>query len=152
MKKTRRKLRWLQFTSLLFLLAPIGAVIGINAPEYFKVQKGYVVAQYLEVSIGAILAISTGAMLLVGKTKPLKGSRGLLIALALSVLLKAIINDLVLILAALSLGSVVYSAFQPKINDMKEIFKEERKANIQAQAHFNVKEERENKIVRSGSV
>lgn len=138
MKKTKRKLRWMQFFSIFFLVAPIGGVICYNAPEYFKVQQGFIMPQYLEVSIGAILAISTGVLLVLGKTKPLKGSRGLLVGLALSIFLKTVLNDLILILAALSAGSLIHNAFQPKIADMKETFKYEKQANIQAKAMQNV--------------
>lgn len=154
MKKTKKKIRWLQFFSIFFLISPVISVVGINAKHYFTVNPGYtkVMPQYLEVGLGAILSGIGGGLLVLGKTKPLKGSRGLLFALILAILLKAIISDLILILASLSLGSVIYSAFQPKITEMKEIYKEERQATTQAKAMQNVLEEMDKKRSLIGRV
>lgn len=153
MKKTRTKIRWFKTGAYTLLLAPILTVIGINAPDYFKVQTGYIMPQYIEVGLGAILATAGGVLLLMGKTKPLKGSRGLIFATVIVILLSAIINDLVLILVALTGGSLLYSAFQPKINELQEIYKVERNAGIQATATKNVMQELEQeKATRTGRV
>lgn len=140
MKKTKKKLRWLQFFSFFGLLAPIVTIVAVNAESYFSVQPGMtkVIPQYVEVGMGAILAGVGGGLLLLGKTQPLKGSRGLLFGLLLAVLLKAIIGDLILILGGLTVGSLIHSAFKPAIETTKQILKYEEQAKIQADALGNV--------------
>ena len=80
-------------------------------------------------------------MLALGKTNLLKGNRLFIFLLALSILLKAILNDIILILSAVTIGSLIHGAFQPKILELKEIYKAERDAGIQAQAMKNVYKE-----------
>jgi ribose/xylose/arabinose/galactoside ABC-type transport system permease subunit len=128
-----KKIRVYKALSWLVLLAPITAVFCINASDYFTLENGLLgIPQGYQVSIGVIASLGCGILLATGKTNLFKGSRGFLIGLVLAVLLKAIINDIILILGALTVGSVGYGLFQPKINDLKEIYKEERSATIQA--------------------
>jgi len=138
MKTTKKKLRRLQFWSIFLLFAPIIGVIGYNAKDYFSLEKGFVFPQAVEVGSGIVLASVFGVLLALGKTNLLKGNRLFIFLLALSILLKAILNDIILILSAVTLGSIIHSAFQPKILELKEIYKAERDAGIQAQAMKNV--------------
>lgn len=141
MKSTKKKLRRLQFWSIFLLFAPILGVIGFNAKDYFSLEKGFVFPQAVEVGSGIVLASVFGVLLALGKTNLLKGNRLFIFLLALSILLKAILNDIILILSAVTLGSIIHSAFQPKILELKEIYKAERDADIQAQAMKNVYKE-----------
>ncbi len=138
MKTTKKKLRRLQFWSIFLLFAPILGVIGFNAKDYFSLEKGFVFPQAVEVGSGIVLASVFGVLLALGKTNLLKGNRLFIFLLALSILLKAILNDIILILSAVTIGSLIHSAFQPKIIEIKEIYKAERDAGIQAQAMKNV--------------
>ena len=128
-----KKIRVYKALSWLVLLAPIITVFCINAGDYFTLENGLLgIPQGYQVSIGVIASLGCGVLLATGKTNVFKGSRGFIIGLVLAVLLKSIINDIILILGALAIGSVGYGMFQPKINDLKEIYKEERSATIQA--------------------
>lgn len=138
MKSTKKKIRKLQFWSIFLLFAPILGVIGFNAKDYFSLEKGFVFPQAVEVGSGIVLASVFGVLLALGKTNLLKGNRLFIFLLALSILLKAILNDIILILSAVTIGSLIHSAFQPKILELKEIYKAERDAGIQAQAMKNV--------------
>lgn len=138
MKTTKKKLRRLQFWSIFLLFAPILGVIGFNAKDYFSLEKGFVFPQAIEIGSGIVLGSVFGVLLALGKTNLLKGNRLFIFLLALSILLKAILNDIILILSAVTIGSLIHSAFQPKILELKEIYKAERDAGIQAQAMKNV--------------
>ena len=128
-----KKIRVYNALSWIVLLAPIITVFCINAGDYFTLENGLLgIPQGYQVSIGVIASLGCGVLLATGKTNVFKGSRGFIIGLVLAVLLKSIINDIILILGALAIGSVGYGMFQPKINDLKEIYKEERSATIQA--------------------
>lgn len=148
MKTTKKKLRRLQFWSIFLLFAPIIGVIGYNAKDYFSLEKGFVFPQAVEVGAGIVLASVFGVLLALGKTNLLKGNRLFIFLLALSILLKAILNDIILILSAVTLGSIIHSAFQPKILELKEIYKAERDAGIQAKAMKNVYRELEKEKVQ----
>lgn len=141
MKTTKRKINILKITSVLMLLAPILTVVGINFNSYFTVKKGFITAQAVEVSAGFILAAVSGGLLLIGKTKAFKGTRGLAVALALSILLKAVMNDLVLILTALTTGSLLYGVFKNPIKTLEQTYQYEKQAGIQAIAQKNVNRE-----------
>lgn len=143
MKKTKWKIRWLRLGSLFILFAPILGVVGYNFNDYFASKPGYVVNQSIEIGIGAFTAAGCGVLLALGKTKIFKGSRGLAVALALSILLKAIIADLVLILSAVLLGSIGHSLFKAPIEEMTKTYEYEKQANIQAKAFDNVRVARE---------
>lgn len=138
MKTTKKKIRKLQFWSIFLLFAPILGVIGFNAKDYFSLEKGFVFPQAIEIGSGIVLGSVFGVLLALGKTNLLKGNRLFIFLLALSILLKAILNDIILILSAVTIGSLIHSAFQPKILELKEIYKAERDAGIQAQAMKNV--------------
>src|SRR5690554_4041415 len=152
MKKTKRKLRRLQFFSWFFLLSPIAGVLIYNAKDYFTLEQGFVFPQAVEIGLGTTLALVAGGMLALGKTNAFKGSKGLLFTLLLAVLLKSILNDIILILSALSAGSIIHSAFKPSIVETKKILDYEKQGGIQAQAMKNVFNEKkeEQEIVRSG--
>lgn len=143
MKKTKKKLRWLKAGSLLTLFAPILAVVGINFNNYFTSKPGYVVNQSVEVGIGFFIAAGCGVLLALGKTNLFKGSKGIAVALALSILLNAIIADLVLILSAVLVGSVGHSLFKTPIAELTKTYEYEKQANIQAVAFDNVARARE---------
>lgn len=136
------------------LFVPVVGVIGFNAKDYFTLDKGFVFPQAVEVGSGIVLAGVFGVLLALGKTNLLKGNRLLVLLLALSILLKAILTDLILILSAVTLGSLIHSAFQPSILETREIYKEERAAGIQAKAMKNVYREldQEQVVVRSGRI
>ena len=143
-----KKIRVYNALSWIVLLAPIITVFCINAGDYFTLENGLLgIPQGYQVSIGVIASLGCGALLATGKTNVFKGSRGFIIGLVLAVLLKSIINDIILILGALAIGSVGYGMFQPKINDLKEIYKEERSATIQSKVMETVI-----KKVRNGAV
>jgi len=141
MKKTRRKLRWLKATSWFFLFAPIVAVAIYNFKDYYSPEKGFVFKQSIEVGMGTILAAGAGVLLALGKTNVFKGIRGVGIALLLSILLKAIIADLVLILSAIFVGSAIFEMLQAPIKNIEETYKYEKQAGIQAKAMENVVKE-----------
>jgi hypothetical protein len=96
------------------LFAPILGVIGFNAKDYFSLEKGFVFPQAIEIGSGIVLGSVFGVLLALGKTNLLKGNRLLILLLALSILLKSLLNDLILILSAVTVGSIINSAFQPK--------------------------------------
>ena len=71
--------------------------------------------------------------------------------LLLAVLLKSILNDIILILSALSAGSIIYGAFKPSILETKKMLDYEKQGDIQAKAMKNVFEEaKQEQAVRSG--
>ena len=140
MKTTKKKLRRLQFWSIFLLFAPILGVIGFNAKDYFSLEKGFVFPQAIEIGSGIVLGSVFGVLLALGK-QTFKRQPVIIFLLALSILLKAILNDIILILSAVTIGSLIHSAFQPKILELKEIYKAERDADIQAQAMKNVYKE-----------
>ena len=138
MKKTKKRIRLLQTFSLLCLYGPIIGVMIYNAKDYFTMEKGFVFPQGIEVGMGLTLSAFSGALLFFGKTSAFKGSKGLIIATIIAVLIKSIINDIILILLAVTTGSLISKTLKPKINELKEIYKEERQAGIQAKALKNV--------------
>ncbi len=153
MKTTKRKLNWLKFGSIFGLIAPMAVVIGVNFNNYFTIEKGVFLPQALEVGVGAILGIGTATLLALNKTQFLKRSRALIIGLILSILLKSIINDIILIMTALTAGSLINMAFKTPIENLKKTYDYEKQAGIQAKAMSNVmKELAEPEIVRSGRV
>ncbi len=138
MTATKKKLRALRFWSWVCLLAPIMGVVGFNARDYFTWETGFIFPQGIEVGMGFAIAAVAGVLLALKKTTALKGSRGLWIALVITILLKAVLNDLILILTACATGSTLYGFFQPAIATTLETFKYEKQATIQATALGNV--------------
>lgn len=138
MKKTKKKMRRLQTFSWVGLLAPITGVFAYNFTDYFSSNKGLVFTQSVDISLGLIMSLSCGVLLAVGKTNALKGSKGFIIATLIAIFLKTIVNDLIVILGALSLGTLIFNAFQPSIKNAKDIYLAERNANINATAMQNV--------------
>lgn len=154
MKTTKRKLRWLQFFSWFSLLTPLATIVGINFTSYFSVKPGFtkIVPQYVEVAGGFIVLAIGGGLLALGKTSLFKGSRLLIFALVLSVLLKAIIGDIVLLLTGATIGSVVHGAFQPFITKTKKLLDYEEQAEAHATAMENVIKAQKKVEVVDGSV
>ena len=123
------------------LFAPILGVMAFNFKDYFSLEKGFVFSQAVEVGTGTILAGVCGVLLALGKTNVLRGNRLLILLLLLSILLKTLLNDLILILAAVTTGGLINSAFQPVISETKKIYEFEQQAGIQAKAMKNVMQE-----------
>lgn len=139
MKKTKKKLRLLQFASIFLLFAPLAGVVIYNFDSYFSMQEGKLFSkQYLDVAFGGGLAVGVGVLLALGKTKLFKGSFGLWIGALIAYLLGSIIYDITLILAAVALGKTFENLLKGPINTTKEIYKEERQAATQAKALNNV--------------
>ncbi len=138
MKKTKRKIRLLKTGSLFILIAPVLAVAGFNFKDYYSPETGFIFKQSVEVGAGTILALGCGVLLALGKTNVFKGSKGIAIALLLSILLNAILSDLILILSAVLTGSVGHSLFKAPIANLEETYKYEKQAGIQAKAIGNV--------------
>lgn len=120
------------------LFLPITAVAIYNFKDYYSPEKGFVFKQSVEVGIGTILAVGSGVLLALGKTNVFKGSRGIGIALLLSILLKAVIADLILILSAIFAGSMIFGVLQTPIINLTDTYKYEKQGNIQAKAMANV--------------
>jgi len=137
-KKTKAKLRLLKTVSWVMLFLPITAVAIYNFKDYYSPEKGFVFKQSVEVGIGTILAVGSGVLLALGKTNVFKGSRGIGIALLLSILLKAVIADLILILSAIFAGSMIFGVLQTPIINLTDTYKYEKQGNIQAKAMANV--------------
>ena len=138
MKKTKKKVRNLKILSFLSLIAPITAVTIYNASDYFTLEQGLVLPQRYELGIGLLLGAGAGILLVLGKMDFLKGSKGLWFLTILMLLLKALVNDIVLILFALSIGSTLYQAYQPSIIRLKTTAGYEEQADIQSKALGNV--------------
>src|SRR5690554_5853046 len=107
------------------LFLPITAVAIYNFKDYYSPEKGFVFKQSVEVGIGTILAVGSGVLLALGKTNVFKGSRGIGIALLLSILLKAVIADLILILSAIFAGSMIFGVLQTPIINLTDTYKYE---------------------------
>ncbi|HNZ50744.1 MAG TPA: hypothetical protein PLW60_05825 [Bacilli bacterium] len=152
MPKTKKKLRALRFWSWFCLLAPIVGVLGFNAKDYFTWQTGFVFPQAVEVSLGIVFSAAAGVLLALGKTSALKGSKGFWAALIIAILLKSILNDLILILTAVAVGSTMYGAFQPAITETLETYKFEKQATIQANAMSNVMQATSEKAIESEKI
>lgn len=141
MKKTKKKLRTLQFWSWICLLTPIIGVIVFNAKDYFTLEQGFVFPQAVELGLGVMLAAASGILLALGKTGLFKGSKGIGIVLIIAILVNAIIGDLILILTALFAGSFVFERFTGPIARTKQTLAFEEQGNIQAKALSNVMQE-----------
>jgi len=131
----------LQALSIVFILAPVSVVVGLNWEKYApkEVEKsGWTT------SFGLIFSVVIVVILLMRKAKPDEKQeqspvKVLLISTALAWLLDPLISDIKIILSAATAGALIdYVILNPIIDELNETIKMTKQAKIHAKAMAEV--------------
>lgn len=114
-KKYKAKKTWLGIGKWCGFPIAIGVLTAFRWKEWFQVSETGVEASgvRVQIGIGFVMALIIFVLVVMKKTSFLKGVWGWILALGITYCLRTIINELWLILLALTMAEIVYTIISP---------------------------------------
>lgn len=142
MKKYKKKVFWLSFFSYAPFPVAIGTLTAFRFDEWFQITENTpaVVNSRVQIGFGFILALIVFVLAILKKTSFLKGIWGWLLALAITFCLRTIINELWLILLALTSAELIFTILSTPLENAREQLKLAKDTTLQEEVKKDVVE------------
>jgi F0F1-type ATP synthase assembly protein I len=145
-QKYKKKVSLLKFFSYAPFPLSIGILTAFRFRSWFAITETTAIASgaRLQIGFGFILALIVFVLAVMKKVSFLKGIWGWILALAITFCLRSIINELWLILLALTSAEFIYTILESPLKTAEEQLKIARETNIQETVKKDITEEKYN--------
>ena len=129
-----KKLRTLKTLNFLLPPLPLLAIIIYNFKDYFMAEEQTFLPQWLNLSLGGMIAIVAVVSLMLGKTDKVNPLTVSFIIFILTIFLQSLLADIQIITFAIFLGLLIRKIFEGPIERATEVNKYRKQAEAQAEA------------------
>mgnify|MGYP001197154012 FL=1 len=129
-----KKLRTLKTLNFLLPPLPLIAIIIYNFKDYFMAEEQTFLPQWLNLSLGGMIAVVAVVSLMLGKTDKVNPLTVSFIIFILTIFLQSLLVDIQIITFAIFLGLLIRKCFEGPIERATEVNKYRKQAEAQAEA------------------